>query len=174
MHGSRYDVGCVVTRRRAERSGVRFTAGARVLHLQKRPDRLWGPPGLQSRLAFYTGGKAAGSWIRRLVSTSARVKNECNCICVLHMCLHDVGRHNLTVLSFPSSVLQLFRATLTPACALKFPGNLVPSITIVSRMLEMSWPCNILRTYNPYFRYTCCFYSILNVWLRIWNPSSMV
>ena len=61
MHGRRDDVGCVVTRLQAERSGVRFPAGARVLHLQKRPDRLWGPPGLQFRLAFFTGGKAAGS-----------------------------------------------------------------------------------------------------------------
>jgi len=77
------------------------------------------------------------------------------------------------VLSFPSSLLRLFRAALIPACALKFPSNLVLSI-IVSSMLEMSWPCNILRRYNPYFRYTCYFYSILNVWLRIWNLSVMV
>jgi len=43
------------------------------------------------------------------------------------------------VLSFPSSsVLQLFRAALIPACALKFPRNLVPYIMIINSVLEMS------------------------------------
>jgi hypothetical protein len=62
-----------------------------------------------------------------------------------------------------SSMLQLFHAALIPPCALKFPRNSVPSIMIVSSMLEMSWLCNISRWYNPYFRYTRYFYSILNV-----------
>jgi len=43
------------------------------------------------------------------------------------------------VLSFlRSSVLQLFRVGLIPACTLKFPRNLVLSIMTVSSMLEMS------------------------------------
>ena len=43
---------------------------------------------------------------------------------------------------------------------------------IASGMVEMSWPSNILRTYNPYFLCTRYFYGILNVWDTTSGPES--